>query len=85
MKHSSMMAVGAGIFLASSLLVGAFADDAANKAKPGIGKGPAVQQSLPSSSAPPPTPTQHTGATNQSGTVKAMNKEAQKKVEAEGK
>lgn len=84
MKHSSVLAMGAGLFLASSLLAGAFADDSANSVKHGIGRGPAVQQSVPSKAAPP-TPTRHTGATNQSSTVKSMNQEAKQKVETEGK
>jgi hypothetical protein len=70
----------------------ALADDAAAPAKPArtgsvdphLGSGPAVQKSLPSS-APAATTTQTTGATDQSKTVKAMNRNEKAKVEVEGK
>lgn len=84
MKHSSVSIIGAGLLLAASVVAGAFADDAPTGSKQGIGKGPAVQQSVPSP-APTPTPTKQTGATNQSAPVKAMNKEAKQRVETEGK
>lgn len=84
MKHSSIWALAAGLFLASSFVASALADDTPASVKKGIGHGPAVQQSLPSS-ASRPTTTKHTGATNQGKTVKSMNREAKEKVETEGK
>jgi len=50
-----------------------------------IGNGPKVEKSMPSSSAPPASRTQTTGATNQSHKVKKMNKQAKDKIETEGK
>jgi len=52
--------------------------------KPDMGHGPADQKSLPSS-APPATTTATTGATDQSKTVKSMNRDAKAKVDVEGK
>lgn len=49
-----------------------------------LGKGPAEQHSLPAHASKPSTK-KHTGATNQSRTVKTMNKEAKDKIETEGK
>jgi hypothetical protein len=51
--------------------------------KPDTGK-PAEETSIPSS-APAATTTQITGATNQSPTVKAMNKKERSAIDAEGK
>jgi hypothetical protein len=51
--------------------------------KPDPGK-PAMEKSLPSS-ASAATPTQTTGATNQSKTVKSMNDQEKSKVENTGK
>ncbi len=85
MRHSLIWVLGAGLLLAPTFVAGAFADDAASSSKQGIGTGPAEQRSVRSSSASAPTPTQETGSKNQNGTVKAMNKEAQKKLETEGK
>ena len=70
----------------------AIADDAAapgkpvtvGSVKPGLGNGPAVEKSLPSS-APAATTKQQTGATDQDKTVKAMNNNEKAKVEVEGK
>jgi hypothetical protein len=92
MKKS--LAIGAGMALVAAMLSGgvAMANDAATPAKPAttsstkpnMGKGPAVEKSLPSS-APAATTTQTTGATNQDKTVKAMNNNEKAKVEAVGK
>ncbi len=89
-----VFAIAIGLFLLLSILtVGtATAEDAVQKplpsatggSKPGLGNGPAVQQSLPSS-APAATTTRSTGATNQDTTVKAMNSNEKAKVEVGGK
>jgi hypothetical protein len=55
---------------------------AGDQARPA--RGPQEQSSVPTA-APPATPTQTTGATNQPPVVKEMNVEEQKKVEKEGK
>lgn len=88
MKQKTLFAGGA---LAVALCVGgaAFADDSANTpgtggAKPGIGNGPAEQHSVPNA-APPATRTNNTGASDQSGSVKAMNQKEKSKTETEGK
>jgi hypothetical protein len=63
--------------------MGASTPTATGSTKPDTGK-PAEETSIPSS-APAATPTQTTGATNQSPTVKAMNKKAKSEIEAGGK
>jgi hypothetical protein len=88
------LAIGAGAALVVAMLgTGvAAADDAATPAKPpamgstkpDMGKGPAVEKSLPSS-APAATTKQTTGATDQNKTVKSMNSNEKDKVEATGK
>ncbi len=88
-----VFAIAIGLFLLLSILtVGtATAEDAVQKplpsatggSKPGLGNGPAVQQSLPSSA--PAATTRSTGATNQDTTVKAMNSNEKAKVEVGGK
>jgi len=87
-------AVGAGAALVVAMLTAgaAIADEAAAPAKPaatgsvkpGLGNGPVVEKSLPSS-APTATTTQQTGATDQDKTVKAMNSNEKAKVEVGGK
>jgi hypothetical protein len=57
----------------------------ADDPKAQIGNGPKVEKSIPPSSAPAATTKQTTGATDQDHTVKSMNKEAQSRVEKEGK
>ena len=87
-----MTACAAGLLLALSLGGSAWADDTSSSAQApktgsvnrNLGNGPAVQKSLPSS-ASTPTTTKHTGTTNQNGTVKSMNKQANDRIDAEGK
>jgi len=57
----------------------------ADDPKAQIGNGPKVEKSTSSSSAPAATTTQTTGATDQSQTVKSMNKDAKSRIETEGK
>lgn len=58
------------------------ATPAGDQARPA--RGPQEQGSVPTA-APPATPTQTTGATNQPPVVKEMNAQEHKKVEKEGK
>ena len=57
----------------------------ADDPKAQIGHGPKVEKSTSSESAPAANRTQTTGATDQSHTVKTMNKDAKSRVETEGK
>jgi hypothetical protein len=89
--RKTMLAGGAGIALIVSQLICAtvLADDLAKtrtsgSTKPGLGSGPVEQKSL-SSSAPPATTTQTTGATNQDPTVKTMNRNAETTINKAGK
>lgn len=87
MKKSSL-AFGASLVLGLTLLTGgglrAQQPTTAGSTKPGLGHGPAVEKSVPSS-APAATTTQTTGATDQGKAVKAMNKKEKTKVEKTGK
>ena len=60
------------------------AQPATGHTKPHLGNGPAVEKSLPSS-APAPSTTATTGATDQDKTVKTMNNNEKAKVETSGK
>jgi hypothetical protein len=89
--RKTITACGAAIalILSHAICAPVQADDLAKaptsgSTKPGLGNGPAEQKSLPSS-APPATTTQTTGATNQDPTVKTMNRDAEAKVNKEGK
>jgi hypothetical protein len=92
MRHFLIIACAAGLLFALPPGGRAWAEDTATSAQtpkpgsvnPNLGNGPAVQKSVPSS-ASPATTTKHTGATNQSSTVKSMNKNAEKRIETEGK
>jgi hypothetical protein len=57
----------------------------ADNPKAQIGNGPKDEKSTSSSSAPAASRTQTTGTTDQSHTVKTMNKDAKSRVETEGK
>jgi len=57
----------------------------ADDPKAQIGNGPKVEKSISPSSAPAATTKQTTGATDQSQTVKTMNKKEKEKIETEGK
>jgi hypothetical protein len=77
------------LILSQSICATVLADDLAKprtsgSTKPGLGSGPVEQKSVPSS-APPATTTQTTGATNQDPTVKTMNRNAEAKINKEGK
>ncbi len=77
------------LILSQTLCSPVLADDLAKtrtsgSTKPGLGNGPAEQNSVPST-APPATPTQTTGATHQDPTVKTMNRDAAARINKEGK
>ncbi|HEY0422013.1 MAG TPA: hypothetical protein VGC82_01665 [Rhodopila sp.] len=91
-KLSLSIVLSTALIFSLSLSNAVLADDAAESAKtrtsgsvkPGLGSGPAEQKSAPSS-APPATTTRTTGATDQSNTVKTMNKNENAKLDVEGK
>ena len=91
-KLSLSILLSTALIFSLSLSNAVLADDAAGSAKtrtsgsvkPGLGSGPAEQKSAPSS-APPATTTRTTGATDQSNTVKTMNKNENAKLDVEGK
>ena len=90
MKKTSFAAtLSAALALSLCFSTVSLADDSAKapstgSTKPMLGKGPADEKSLPSSAAPATT-TGMTGHTDQSKTVKAMNKDEKAKVEIGGK
>jgi len=88
-KTISACGVVIALVLSQSLCAPVLADDLAKtrtsgSTKPGLGSGPAEQKSVPST-APPATTTQTTGATHQDPTVKTMNRDAEAKINKEGK
>jgi hypothetical protein len=88
-KIVTACAVATALILSQAICAPVQADDLAKtrtsgSTKPGLGSGPAEQKSLPSS-APPATTTQTTGATNQDPKVKTMNRDAEARINKEGK
>jgi hypothetical protein len=84
MTSKMMLGVRAIVFVAVSAwgLQAAVAQDKATATRPA--KDPQNQASLPSS-APAATPTQTTGAINQSPAMKQVNQEGAEKLKTEGK